>query len=175
MRTVAVRMVAPTNKGKAGNQAGNGKAPQVGAGETATRLETRIGKLEFTHGFAQSYPSKASVQKLYDELDFQRATQAYLWALPIVSLAEMQRAQRDVFGAADGEFVLFTSYKDKPGVLTPNVTTPYLWSFVDLETSGPIVWEFGGGAHAGGILDFWQKSLADVGALAPTRCRQVAT
>ena len=137
---------------------------QVGAGETATRIETRIGKLDFTHGFAEGYPSKASVQKLYDELDFQRATQAYLWSLPIVSLAEMQRAQGEVFGAADGEFVLFTSYRDKLGVLTPNVTTPYLWSFVDLETSGPTVWEFGGGAHAGGILDFWQKSLADVGA-----------
>lgn len=142
---------------------------EVSAGETATHVPSRIGTLEFTHGFAEGYPSKASVQKLYDEMDFQRATQAYLWALPLVSLAEMQRAQTDVFGALDGEFVLITSYQDKLGVLTPNVTTPYLWSFVDLEKSGPVVWEFGGGAHAGGILDFWQKSLTDVGAFGPDK------
>ncbi len=142
---------------------------QVGAGETAVPVKTRIGTLDFTHGFAQGYPSKASVKKLYDELDFQRATQAYLWALPIVSLAEMQRAQREVFGVADGEFVLYTSFKDKLGVLTPNVTTPYLFSFVDLEKNGPLVWEFGPGAHAGGIADFWQKSLSDVGAFGPDK------
>jgi hypothetical protein len=144
-------------------------ATQVSAGETATSIDTRIGKLDFTHGFAEGYPSADSVQKLYDELDFQRATQAYIWALPIVSLAEMQRAQHEVFGAADGEFVLFSSYKDKLGVLTPNVTTPYLWSFVDLEKTGPLVWEFGPGAHAGGIDDFWQKGLSDVGAFGPDK------
>ncbi len=137
---------------------------KVSSRDTAQTLPTRIGTLQFTHGFAQGYPSKASVQKLYDELDFQRATQAYLWALPLVSMAEMQRAQREVFGIADGDFVLVSSFIDKLGVLTPNATTPYLWSFVDLEKSGPVVWEFSGGAHAGGILDFWQKSLADVGA-----------
>lgn len=139
-----------------------GAQAKVGAGGTA--LDTRIGKIEFTHRFETGYPSKSSVQKLYDELDFQRATQAYLWALPLVSLAQMQRAQREVFAADDGEFVLVTSYKDRLGVLTPNATTPYLWSFVDLAKSGPLVWEFGGGAHAGAILDFWQKSLVDVGA-----------
>jgi hypothetical protein len=146
---------------------------KVGAGETASRstsqVPTRIGTLEFTHGFAEGYPSKTSVQKLYDEMDFQRATQAYLWALPLVSLAESQRALREVFGAADGEFVLLTSYQDRLGIITPNAITPYLWSFVDLEKSGPVVWEFGGGAHGGAIVDFWQKSLTDVGALGPDK------
>ncbi len=47
-------------------------------GET---LDTRVGQLEFKAG----YPEKATVQKLYDELDFQRAVQAYLWALPMAS------------------------------------------------------------------------------------------
>ena len=39
--------------------------------------DTRIGKLSFGNG----YPSKDTATKLYDEMDFQRATQAYLWAL----------------------------------------------------------------------------------------------
>jgi hypothetical protein len=47
----------------------------------AQTVETRIGKLEFEQGV----PTKESVTRLYDEMDFQRACQAYLWALPIVS------------------------------------------------------------------------------------------
>ena len=50
-----------------------------------TRFElgvTRIGKLSFTHDFANGYPTEETVRKLYDERDFQRAVQAYIWAMP---------------------------------------------------------------------------------------------
>jgi hypothetical protein len=33
-------------------------------------IETRVGTLEFTHGFANGFPTDATVQKLYDERDF---------------------------------------------------------------------------------------------------------
>ncbi len=42
--------------------------------ESPDRVETRIGTLNFFDGF----PDAASVEKLYDNLDFQRAVQAYL-------------------------------------------------------------------------------------------------
>jgi hypothetical protein len=42
------------------------------------KVETRFGALNFFGGF----PYKASVDKLYDNLDFQRAAQAYLLAPP---------------------------------------------------------------------------------------------
>jgi hypothetical protein len=54
-------------------------------------IETRIGRLEFTHDFANGYPTDATLEKLYDERDFQRACQAYLWSLPAVSFAAFQR------------------------------------------------------------------------------------
>jgi hypothetical protein len=38
-------------------------------------LKTRIGELTFTHDFANGYPDKKSVEKLYDEMDFQRGCQ----------------------------------------------------------------------------------------------------
>ena len=44
-------------------------------------LDTRFGTLHFFGGF----PDPASVDKLYDNLDFQHAVQAYLLALPVVS------------------------------------------------------------------------------------------
>ncbi|MCP4902244.1 MAG: DUF1254 domain-containing protein, partial [bacterium] len=35
-------------------------------------VETRIGKLEFTHDFENGYPTDETIAKLYDEMDFQR-------------------------------------------------------------------------------------------------------
>src|SRR4029453_12394518 len=63
-------------------------------------VDTRIGKLEFTHDFANGYPTRDTVEKLYDERDFQRACQAYLWAIPAVSFAQWQRGQAS-FGAGN--------------------------------------------------------------------------
>jgi hypothetical protein len=65
-------------------------------GET---IDTRIGKLIFESG----YPSQETVQKLYDEMDFQRASQAYLWGLPAVGLNEWRKAHFEVFKAKNGE------------------------------------------------------------------------
>lgn len=46
-----------------------------------TSVETpRLGPLELQNG----YPTATTARKLYDELDLQRATQAYLWALAAV-------------------------------------------------------------------------------------------
>lgn len=46
-------------------------------------VDTRLGTLTFFDGF----PDKATVEKLYDNLDFQRVVQAYLLALPAVNQA----------------------------------------------------------------------------------------
>jgi hypothetical protein len=43
-----------------------------------TTTDTRIGELKYEGGF----PTKETVEKLYDEIDFQRASQAYMWSFP---------------------------------------------------------------------------------------------
>ncbi len=53
-----------------------------GHGET----DTRIGKLDFELGV----PTKKTVTKLYDEMDYQRACQLYLWSFPIVAFANLE-------------------------------------------------------------------------------------
>ena len=54
------------------------------------KVETRLGTLNFIDGF----PDDASVAKLFDNLDFQRAVQAYLFALPPVSMASLRGAKQ---------------------------------------------------------------------------------
>ncbi len=55
-------------------------------------VQTRIGELTFTHDFAAGYPTDATIDKLFDEIDFQRASQVYIWAIPLVSMAQWQYA-----------------------------------------------------------------------------------
>src|SRR6188508_2523592 len=86
-------------------------------------IETRIGTLEFTHDFANGYPTDATVEKLYDERDFQRACQAYLWSLPAVSFVSWQRGVTEQLGAANGQIVAILSYEARQGILTANATT----------------------------------------------------
>jgi hypothetical protein len=125
--------------------------------------DTRIGRLIFESG----YPSEETVEKLYDEMDFQRACQAYLWGMPAVGLHEWAKAHFDVFNAKSGEMLSYLDFAEKLGILTPNYTTPYIATFIDLEKSGPTVIEIPAGLMAGMVMDGWQRVLADLGVVGP--------
>jgi len=133
-----------------------------------TRTETigtRIGPIEVQNG----YPSKSAAKALYDELDFQRASQVYLWALPAVGFHGLHLAHLHTFGAQDGDVVLYQTLKDKAGMLTPNLTTTYAMSFWNMAEKGPLVVEVPAGATAGGVLDLWQRPVTDTGQTGPDK------
>lgn len=110
-------------------------------------------------------PAKSSVPTLFDEMDYQQATQCYLWGLPIVAFAEWQHIHYDVFGASSNDLVLYNSYDDRLGILTANATTPYIMDFIDLAKNGPTVIEMPAGHTAGGTSDFWQREQTAIGEL----------
>ena len=113
------------------------------------------------------FPSKATTQLLYDELDFQRAVQCYLWAIPYVSFGQWQDEHETVFDAHDGDLVRYDTFRDKLGLLTANATTPYLVGFVNLGRTGPLLVDVPAGPLAGGVLDFWQRPCSDLGLTGP--------
>lgn len=125
---------------------------------TSQEVDTRIGVLEFTHDFANGYPTDATVEKLYDERDFQRACQAYLWSLPAVSFASWQRGVIEGLGARNGQIVAILSYEARRGILTANATTPYYLGFADLSAA-PLVMEMPSSGVRGGIMDAWQMNI----------------
>lgn len=128
-------------------------------------VKSRIGTLKFING----YPSDETVEKLYNELDFQRAVQVYLWGLPMVEMAEWQKAQKDIFKAGTNDFVTYLDFKQKLGILTANATTPYMIAFPNLKETGPMVFEIPAGPTAGGLLDFWQRPFSDLGQTGPDK------
>jgi hypothetical protein len=127
-----------------------------------TSYPTRIGALEFTHDFANGYPTDATVERLFDERDFQRACQAYLWALPIVSMAQWQHEHTVTLGAANGQIVYCEGYRDKLGGLTYNAMTPYALPFIDLASEGPFVAEMPEGPIRGAAHDMWQIAITQI-------------
>jgi hypothetical protein len=128
-------------------------------------VRTRIGSLKFDKGF----PTDDTVKKLYEEMDFQRAVQAYLWGLPMVEMAEWQKAQKDIFKAGTNDFVTYLNFTQKLGILTANATTPYMMAFPNLKETGPMVFEIPAGPTAGGLLDFWQRPFSDLGQTGPDK------
>jgi hypothetical protein len=122
------------------------------------KIATRIGTLEFTHDFADGYPTDATIDKLYDERDFQRACQAYLWSLPAVAFKAWQRGTTQQLGAKNGQIVAILSYEARRGILTANATTPYYLGFADLS-GGPLVLEMPARGVQGAINDSWQNAI----------------
>jgi hypothetical protein len=134
-------------------------------------LDTRIGKLTFTHDFANGYPTKETVEKLYDERDFQRACQAYLWALPFVSAGGVERVFMQAPGAAHGDILMLDTFPALSRFLTANATTPYALTWISLAKSGPYVLEIPAGPSAGFVDDLWQRPVTDIGQPGPDKGR----
>ena len=126
--------------------------------QPGTTFDTRIGPLEFTHGFANGYPTDETVEKLYDERDFQRACQAYIWSLPAVSFTAWQRGITKQLGARNGQIVAILSLEARRGILTANATTPYYLGFADLS-AGPLIMVMPPQGVQGGISDAWQRTI----------------
>lgn len=158
--------------------AGCGKSPERPGAETEGRelgefreiehWETPYGKYDLYQGLPAT---RNESEKLYDQMEFQRACQVYLWALPLVSSAEWQYQHEAVFEAGDGQLVLYDSYKDKLGILTADATTPYVVAFANLKRTGPLVIDFPAGPLMGGVGDFWQRDVSDMGETGPDRGR----
>ncbi len=126
-------------------------------------VDTRIGELEFELGT----PTVETAQALYDELDFQRAVQAYIWALPIVGLAQARAMHEATTGATDGDIVTYEGYLPTSVWLTANVTTPYIVGFADLATTGPLEIDVPAGQLAGVVNTAWQSPVTDLGLTGP--------
>lgn len=162
--------------GNSFNLAGSGSTPmsEARAGQETVSLEnaklygnelikTPIGDIELIN----NYFNEDASSRLYDELDYQRAAQAYIWSTPLVSMTTWRDQQGKAFGVeGPNDFVVLRSLKEKRGIVTGNLTTPYIFNFSTLK-DGPLVVEYPAGKTAGGILDFWQRPLADLGLTGP--------
>src|SRR5215468_4382895 len=130
---------------------------------TPNSVETRIGTLKFFDGF----PDKTTVEKVYDNLDFQRGVQAYLTALPAVSIEGARRGVTG-FGPVNQTALIAEQLLDSKSLfLTANTTTPYTVLYLDTK-NGPLVLEIPSEV-LGPIDDAWFRWVSDVGFTGPDK------
>ncbi|MGK7871335.1 DUF1254 domain-containing protein [Falsiroseomonas sp. E2-1-a20] len=163
--TLAVGGGAVVRRDVAAQASGSPAATWMGAAPVRFEggYDSVIGRLDMPLGF----PTPQTSVLLQEALDVQRATQAYLWALPLTGFAQWQAEHERAFGARDGDLVSFESFTDKLGLLTANATTPYIIGFANLDRTGPLVMDVPAGPTAGGFLDFWQRPVSDIGQTGP--------
>lgn len=131
--------------------------------ETPTTLETHLGTLTSFDGV----PDKDTTQKLYDDLDLRRATEAFLAALPIASMSAMEKGMRTL-GPPNTTGMLFENLMDsKTLFLTPNTVSVYQGTWVELGDE-PMVIETPPKV-LGLIDDAWFHYVADFGFAGPDK------
>lgn len=131
--------------------------------EIPSQVKTRLGTLRFIDGI----PDEKSAATLYNNLDFQRAVQAYLMAIPAVSQV-YNRNQILKLGPPNTTVPIFESLMDSRSIfLTPNTSTPYSWLWLDLR-QGPVVLE-APPQVLGTFDDLWFRWIMDVGLTGPDK------
>ena len=131
--------------------------------ETPDKLETSIGTLTAVNGV----PDAETTQKVYDHLDLNRATEAFLNCIPISSMAAMEHGLRK-HGPPNTTAMLFEELMDSKALwLTPNTTSVYMAAWLELGDE-PMVIETPPNV-LGFINDAWFKYVVDFGNAGPDK------
>jgi len=130
---------------------------------TPDRLETSIGTLTSFDGV----PDAETTQKVYDNLDLQRATQAFLSTIQVASLVAMEHGIRG-FGPPNTTVLQFEELMDSKSLwLTPNTVSVYQAAWMELGDE-PMVMETPPNV-LGFIDDAWFQYVVDFGNAGPDK------
>ena len=129
-------------------------------GRNYQTLDTRIGDLVFENNYLVGIPTVETRKKVFNEIDFQRASQAYIWAVPMASFYAWKKSFYDM-GGQDGQIHYFESYDSKLGGLTYNTSTPYVLSFVNVAKQ-PVIIHVPTKEVRGAVHNAWQIGLAQM-------------
>jgi hypothetical protein len=113
--------------------------------------------------YIESYPLKADISTLKQELFFERGVQAYLWALPVLNMYGMKEGSEKVFGKGYNILPIFKERLNaRTLITTPNYDVVCALGYLDLKEDGPLVVEVPAGLQ--GILDdFRQRPIRSEG------------
>ena len=128
---------------------------------TPGKVDTRIGPLFFKDGA----PSKATLDKVYDNLDFAHAFEAFVNTMQGVNAQAIYKGFADI-GVKDNEILIFSTLMDAKSLfLTANADTVYFVGGLDLS-KGPMILETPPKA-LGTLDDAWWRWIIDFGAPRP--------
>lgn len=125
---------------------------------TPDTVESRIGTLRFNDGF----PTDETVQKVYDNLAFQRGVDTFLTALPGGSAEAFRQGLASIGVDNNQSVALFEDLMDSRSLfLTGNTESIYSLAWVELK-DGPLVFEVPPDV-LGFVDDHWFQHVVDFG------------
>lgn len=131
---------------------------------TPNKVETRIGELNFYDGI----PTQATLDKVYDNLDFIRGIDVFLNFIPATSIEGIRLGFKSLGADDSNEVLVFDNLMDSnPLFLTGNTDTVYAGAMLDLEKDGVTVVEIPPGAGPGTLNDAFFRFVVDMGAPGP--------
>ncbi|OEF22655.1 DUF1254 domain-containing protein [Vibrio rumoiensis] len=109
----------------------------------------------------------AQSQNLEQQVAYQRAFDATLWAMPALGIDGLRRGLVNLPGSGYNTILAFSkTLVSKHKAITSNSATPYIAAFSDLR-DGPVVLVLPPATQKsslyGQIMDAWQHTIADVG------------
>ncbi len=109
--------------------------------------------------FEHNRPTEKTAAMLQEELIFQRATQTYLWAMPLLNTMGMRDGFAQSYSPTYNTMAIWEKRLDaKTLITTPNSDLIYGMVFVNLADTGPLVFEAPPKLQ-GILLDFWQRPI----------------
>ncbi|WP_339613719.1 DUF1254 domain-containing protein, partial [uncultured Rubinisphaera sp.] len=130
---------------------------------TLTKIESRLGTLEFLNGF----PTEDTAAKIYENLDFIHGVEAFLYALPGASVHAFGRGLKSQ-GGDNQTVIIFEQLMDSSSLfLTGNTDSIYSLMWLDLK-DGPLVIESPPNI-LGFIDDHWFRYVGDIGIVGPDK------
>lgn len=124
------------------------------------KLQTRIGELVFEHNYLVGIPTQETRDKVFDEIDFQRASQAYVWSVPMTSFFAWKQSLYDM-GGEDGQIHLLQDHQSKLGGLTYNTSTPYVIAFFNVAEQATLI-TIPTDKVRGAVHNAWQIGLSQM-------------
>lgn len=121
-----------------------------------------------TLNFENEYPTLETVQKLYDQLDFQRACQVFMRNITAASMYSFREGlARDLGADSARHFVVWDGPFDANSLLlTPNSETVYGTTYLNLKQDGPTVVDASAGV-LGFFNDMWMREVENIGPAGP--------
>ena len=131
-------------------------------------IETNFGTLEFE---LEAFPTEETIQKIYDEMDLQRATQAYMDFMPALSVYGIVKSHIRDFGFKSSSDIVVAAgpgWRPSELYLTGNNATVYACASLDLKVEGPTVVDIPPGMY-GTADDAAFRFLVDFGFVGPDK------
>ncbi len=133
---------------------------------TPNHVNSRIGELEFYDGI----PTDATLEKVYENLDFMRGVDVFLNFIPATSIEGMRLGMLELGLDNYNKVVVMDNLMNAKSLfLTGNGSTVYASVILDLERDGATVVEVPAGAGPGTVNDAFFRFVVDMGAPGPDR------